>query len=196
MAWIDLTDPTAAQIEAAAVVVQATVVMVALLVARGQLTEARLSRQNQDRPYVIVDFDGDRIEHFVYIDVVNHGRTSAYDVAFTFDPPLSTTMDDTGYGVTKMQIFETGIPMLAPGRRISALFDAARERNQAGLPARYDVEVTYHGEADRKGERQAFRDHLTLDLGVFRNRLSVGRKTIHDVYGELKQIREILAEQS
>lgn len=196
MTWLDLTDPTAAQIEAAAVVIQAAVVMIALVVARGQLMEARLSRQNQDRPFVIVDFDGDRLEHFIYIDVFNLGRTTAYDVSFAFQPPLSTTMDDTGYGVTKMEIFGTGIPMLAPGRRISALFDAAGERNQTDLATRYDVEVRYRGEPNRKGQRKIFLDHLILDLGIFRNRLSVGRKTIHDVHGELKRIREILAKES
>lgn len=177
---------------AVAAAAQTLVVIGALIYARGQLTEARLVREAQDRPFVIVDFDGERLDHFLFIDVSNQGRTTAHDVKFEFDPPLATTMDDLGYGVAHMTMFTEGLSMLAPGRRISALFDHAPDRKGTDLPQRHAVRVMYRGESDRKGRRRSYTDEMVLDVGTYWNRLSVTQHTVHDVHAELERIRKLL----
>ena len=146
-------------------------------------------REAADRPFVVVDFDPDILEGFIYLVVSNQGRTIARDVRFTFDPPLSSTFDDTGYGAAFMAMFSSGLPTLSPGRRITVLFDAVRQRFNSDdtLPDTYTATITYQGEASRQ-----YSDALLLDLAAYKNRLSVTRHTVHDIYGVLEKIRKLL----
>ncbi len=54
-----------------------------------QVHEARKLREEQARPFVIVDFEPDFL---VYLTVQNLGGTMARDVIIQFDKPLKTTL--------------------------------------------------------------------------------------------------------
>ena len=55
-----------------------------------QVHEARRLREEQARPFVIVDFEPDFL---VYLTVENIGRTVARDVTIQFDKPLPSTLE-------------------------------------------------------------------------------------------------------
>jgi hypothetical protein len=169
---------------------QAALVALALVVAAVQLADARADKRARERPFVVVEFDGERHPEEVDIVVRNIGATIARDVEISFDPPLQTTFDDTGYGASFMKSFTEGIPALNPGQSLRAMFDTGAQRAQADLPSRYVATISYSG--DLRGA-QPYSESAVLDLDLFRNRLYSKRYTVHDVYGQLEQMNATLA---
>lgn len=53
-----------------------------------QVREARRLREEQARPWVVVDFEPGWI---LFLSIENIGRTVATDVHIRFDPPLAST---------------------------------------------------------------------------------------------------------
>jgi hypothetical protein len=142
----------------------------------------------QFRPFVVIDFAIPR-SNIIQLEITNIGSTLARDVRFTFDPPLETTFDNTGTGggtrLADRKLFKEGIPTLAPGKTLHALFDQGSARTQAGLPDLYKATVSYRGDPFRR----KFKEDTEIDLGVYR----VGRvnlKDLQDVHGELEKIRK------
>ena len=106
-----------------------------------QVREAPKLREEQARPFVIVDFEPGFL---VYLTVENLGRTMARDVRISFDKPLISTFRDRRQ-LDESPLFREPIPALPPGKKISVLFDQFTERMKAQLPLTYDVEVRYRG---------------------------------------------------
>ncbi len=181
-----------AELAAWSTAAQAALVFVALVVAWVQLKDARDDRNARDRPFVVVEFDGERNHEEVDIVVRNIGATIARDIRIRFDPPLKTSLDDTGYGAAHMKAFSEGIPALTPGQSLRALFDTGPARFDSDLPAQYEASLSYSGDL-RNAE--PYLETLSLDLDLLKSRLYVDRKTVHDVHRELKAIRELLAKQ-
>jgi hypothetical protein len=78
---------------------------------------------------------------FTNLVIDNIGRTVAHDVRFRFDPPIRTSMDDHG-ALGDSPLVREGMPTMAPGQRIEALFDFGPDRAETDLPDRYNVTVT------------------------------------------------------
>lgn len=169
---------------------QATLVAVALAVAAVQLRDARTDRRSRERPFVVVELDGERHPEEVDIVVRNIGQTIARNVTIRFSPPLQTTLDDTGFGAPFMKAFTDLIPTLTPGQSMRCLFDTGPERLKSDLPTTYTVSIDYEG--DLKGAKP-YSEETMLDLDLFKNRVYVQRRTIHDVYGQLERINKSLA---
>lgn len=108
----------------AAVTAWAAWATVAVYVALGifawiQVLQARRLREEQARPFVIVDFEPGFL---VYLTVENIGRTMARDVTVRFDKPLASTL--TGpREINESPLLRQPIPTLPPGRKIRVLFD-------------------------------------------------------------------------
>lgn len=171
---------------AAAITVQALVVLVALVYARRQVIEARSLREAQTRPFVVIDFDVLRLRPMIYLVITNHGPTIARNVRFVFDPPLSSSFDDDHDTVSGVRLLTDGMPTLAPGTEIPILFDSFINRGNE-RPDAYRITVTYDGEGQR-----SYEDVLLIDLGVYRNLHYIDRKDMHHVATELKAIAETL----
>jgi hypothetical protein len=173
----------------AATVVEAAAVVIAVVYAKGQLDELRESREDTTRPFVVVDLDS---RHTIaFIRVTNFGLSIARNVTFTFTPALESTFDDKKgngeYRLAKIDIFANGIPSLAPRRELSTILDHVPPRIQAGLPKRYEVDVSYEGP---KGTR--YTDRQTINLDTHTTLTRIERKDVHDVARYLEEInREI-----
>jgi hypothetical protein len=124
-----------------------------------QVHEARKLREEQARPFVIVDFEPDFL---VYLTVENLGRTMARDVTIHFDKLLETTLKDRPK-LDELPLFREPIPTLPPGKKIRVLFDQFPARLDAGLPLTYDVTLRYQGPTGRKEWKHPYR----LDLGMY-----------------------------
>jgi hypothetical protein len=162
--------------------VQLLVLVSAAVFAWYQLREARDLREEQGRPFVVIDIEGGRPTLFDLV-VKNTGRTIARDVRFVFDPPLESSMDHVT--VDGLKMFRDGISTLAPGKEIRTLFDSGPSRYEAKLPDVYAVSVTYSG---RRGK--PYHERVDLDFGLYWNRMYVTVRDLHDVHKELSGIHQ------
>jgi hypothetical protein len=145
-----------------------------------QVYEARKLREEQARPFVIVDFDPGFL---VYLTVENLGRTMARDVRIDFGKPLESTL--TGRReIDESPLFREPIPALPPGKKIRVLFDDFGARVKAGLPLTYDVKLRYRGPTGRKEWKEPYR----LDLGMYLD--SEPTKGIPELVAEVVNIRK------
>jgi hypothetical protein len=111
-----------------------------------QVLQARRLREEQARPFVIVDFEPGFL---VYLTVENIGRTMARDVSIRFDEPLESTLSGPRE-IDESPLLRKPIPTLPPGRKIRVLFDQYAARLEAGLPLTYDVTLRYKGPLGKK----------------------------------------------
>lgn len=173
---------------------QLAVLVLAAFVAWRQVSEARQLREEQARPFVVVDFEIDH-DGLIYVVVSNLGRTIARDVRLTFKPEPHTTLDresdpeDPPFREAK--ILREGIPSLAPGKRIPAMFDFGmnRVKKKDRYPDVYEVTVEYR---DSTGRRLPAETNV-LDLGIYWNVLRIGGKDIGDIHKSLQTIGKHLA---
>jgi hypothetical protein len=161
----------------------ALIILVAAIVAWFQLHEAQTLRENQTRPFVVIEFNP-HSDSFINLRISNLGATMARNVRFSIDPPLATTRR-AEHDVMAMQLFKSGIRSLVPGRVIEFFFDSWIGRD--GMTNIHTVEVTYTGE---RGKR--YRDVLDLDLDMYLGMRFIRRHTIHDVHKQLENIASIL----
>ncbi len=166
------------------------VLFAAAVVAITQVREARRLREDQARPFVVIDFvpvTGVVIE----IRVKNIGATLARNVRFEFEPALKSTHDSEGTRgpVADLKLFQDGIPALVPGREIKVFFDRYPELVKAALPKQYDVTIHYE---DRHG-RQLDEERTVLDLVMLEGTGGVTRHGLHDIHKQLEKISKTLA---
>jgi hypothetical protein len=124
-----------------------------------QVLQARRLREEQARPFVIVDFEPGFL---VYLTVENIGRTMARDVSIRFDKPLESTLSGPRE-IDESPLLRKPIPTLPPGRKIRVLFDQYAARLEAKLPLTYDVTLHYKGPFGKKAWEHPYR----LDLGIY-----------------------------
>jgi hypothetical protein len=181
-----VTSEPAATITAVSTALTTVILFATAVFARRQVKEARQLREAQFRPFVVIDFDVASHPPLIDLVISNLGPVMARDVAFTFDPELSSSFDESPVeGAPRrfadLKLFREGLPTLAPGKRINVLFDSWIQRGE--LPDAYTVKVTYRGEGSRRYE-----DEIRLDLGSFRYLRRVGRRGLHDIHRELEKI--------
>jgi hypothetical protein len=178
---------TAERVVALATAGQLLVLVAAALYARAQVKEARELRQEQARPFVVVDFEPEQ-SPFMELVVANLGKTMARNVRIKVEPPLKSSLDTAGpVPVAKLKMFTEGIPSLAPGKRMVTLFDSMIDRKDLNLPNSYQVQLSYEWDGG-----DPIIDTQRLDLDLYRYRMSVTRHTIHDVNKTLDKIHRLL----
>jgi hypothetical protein len=163
------------------------VLVLAAFVAWRQVKEAQRLRQEQARPFVVIDFHP--WATIIELTIKNVGATLARDVMFAFDPPLATTHDKTsGRGnLMDLSLFKNGIPAFAPGKEITLFFDTFPARLEHGLPLAYEVVVSYRDPAGHE-----YREPTKLDLEMYVGTGGITRHDIHDVHKRLDEISKTL----
>ncbi|MBS1878620.1 MAG: hypothetical protein JST31_03810 [Actinobacteria bacterium] len=162
---------------------QLAVLIAAAVVAWYQVREARHLREQQIRPFVVVDFDVESDTN-VYFQVSNLGTSLARDVKIVIDPPLESAIDTD---VGRLKMLNEGIATLAPGKVYRTFFDMGFRRAETDLPMNHLATVTY---ADETGERP-FRETVNLDLDQYMNMKFIQKRGIHDVHRQLESIGKI-----
>ena len=146
-----------------------------------QVHEARKLREEQARPFVIVDFEPGFL---VYLTVENLGRTMARDITIEFDQPLESTLRGPRE-IDESPLFREPIPTLPPGKKIRVLFDQFNNRLEAGLPLTYNVKLRYHGPRRRKPWEDRYRLDLSMYIGA-----GLPPKGIPELVAEVESIRK------
>lgn len=143
--------------QAAAAVAGLAVAIIVACFAGYQVVEARRLRDEQARPYVIVDFEFSGL--MVKIAISNTGATPATNVRITFDKPLQT-VTSARPDPNKAAVFTDLIPMIAPGRKMTVPWDSVPAMYEDGtVPMSYTATVEYD---DHRGRRQD--EKYVLDL--------------------------------
>jgi hypothetical protein len=151
-----------------------------------QVLQAKKLREGQARPFVVVDFE---MGHppVMYLVVANLGRTMARNVRFEIDPPFKSGVDKSSpVPLANLKLFAEGIPSLAPGKRITFLFDLLHTRPKE-LPSSYQVRIHYEWDGGKP-----ITDILRLDLDLYRSLIPAQRETVHNVSRTLKKIERQL----
>jgi hypothetical protein len=181
------TDPSWTDIAGVGIIgAQLLVLIAAALVAWRQVREARRLREEQNRPFVVVDFERQEGSKAIILAVSNIGTSLARNVRFTFDPALASTWSYVPFDELKM--LRDGISTLAPRKVIRTVFDLSHHRweRRDELPDVYEARVRY---TDDRGKRD-FDERMQLDLGIYWNLVNVERHGLHDVHNRLKDIRD------
>jgi hypothetical protein len=167
------------------VAAQLIVLIAAAIFARRQVNEARELREEQNRPFVVVDFECEQ-GYMMYLVVMNMGTSLARDVRIEIDPPLDSAID---IEVGKLKMLNEGIATLAPGKKLRTFFDMSFRRNEdrPDLPMNYVARVRY---TDEKRKR-SFNETLNLDMDQYMHMHTVTRHGLHDIHGQLERIRKV-----
>jgi hypothetical protein len=182
---VDISTWGPAEVEAAATVGGLVIAIVVAVFAWVQLRQAKHLREEQARPYVIVDID---FRGFgVSIVVQNIGATPAYDVRVTFDKLLETTMTRRK-PLEEVAVFARPIPMVAPGRSIHVPFDRMPNRlKRADLPTEYVATVKYR---DSK-KKWVPPEEYPFDLATYADTLSP-KKGLPEVATAVQELNKSL----
>ena len=155
------------------------VLLLTLLYAARQLSEAKRLRREQFRPWVTVGF------HFrsnvAFVRIKNVGATAARDVRLGFSPDLVSTRSEK---IGKVPMLGEPTPVLVPGEERLLLLDSVPARLQSDLPRRHTAHVTYR---DHHGEELPT-EEFVLDFGLL-DGTRVLDKGLHDLVEELKRLR-------
>jgi hypothetical protein len=185
----NISDPTWTDIAGFGILAaQLVVLVVAAFVAWRQVREARRLREEQNRPFVVIDFERQERTRAILLTISNLGTSLARDVRFDFTPPLESTWSHVPF--TELKMFRDGISTLAPGKVIQTIFDISHQRfeRREDLPDVYEARVRY---TDERGKRP-FDERMHLDLGIYWNLTQVERYGVHDIHERLKDIRNEL----
>jgi hypothetical protein len=168
------------------VAAQLLVLVAAAIFAWRQVKEARELREEQNRPFVVADFDVEG-GYLVYLQVENMGTSLARDVRIEINPPLESAID---IEIGKLKMLNDGIATLAPGKKYRAFFDMSFRRNEdrPDLPMNYTARVRYSDER----RKRSFDETLNLDLDQYMEIRTVSRHGLHEIHKQLEQLRKIL----
>lgn len=180
---------TPADWSALAGVVTALVAVAAALFAFMQVRQARLLREEQAQPIVVVDFESAPVWHnAIELVIQNIGKTIATNVHVTFDPPLKSTQRHEGYDLAQSTLLTKGIPTMPPGKRVTAMFDLSHERKDSGLPMAYVAKVDF---ADAHGRAQQSLTYV-LDLEFMYGLMRFTEYGVHDAAKALREMRDAM----
>ncbi len=189
---------------AVAAISQAATVLVAgvaLIYARGQVREARETRERVAQPDVAVYIDHHDVRHYLDLVIKNFGQTTAYNVRLTL-PPLQVapyTNQITGEEVTSLWLPDT-IAVLAPGQEWRTVWDSAVRREDYRKKHREDLRSHFVGsvEFDDKmlADKPSYSNPISLDAKMFWNttwiRQNEGKTVkdaLYDIAGTIKSYK-------
>lgn len=151
-----------------------------------QVRHTAQAREDQTRPYVIVDFEFQGWEVLLATQHRHDPSDECSDhIRQALDAPHIDDPDE-------LAVFRDGIPMLAPGRLIAVPFGNGpsffAENTDEHFPLRYVARVEYSGHGGRKRYRDA---DLVLDLMPYKHTL-VARDDLHKISQHLKDVKGLM----
>jgi hypothetical protein len=187
-AWAALGTCVAAGFAGATVVIGG----LAAWFARGQVLEARRTRQRVAQPNVVVFADLSPDDwHYLDFVIKNFGETPAYAIKLTL-PPLAVVPWDnllTGEKVTSLYLPDS-LVVLAPGQEWRTMWESgirlqdyetkrklAKENPQLNLPVEPELQSVFVGRVDYLDADDNPHDNpIYLDTKAFHNVMRVGKE--------------------
>jgi hypothetical protein len=165
------------------------VAVIAAVFAFVQVRQARRVREEQAAPYVIVQFESsEAAPHLRDVVVRNIGTTPAFDITISVSPDLIRADEIPEYPFMKSKPVREGIKMLAPGQKIRMFFDSVADRNGAGLPSEFQVEVQSKNSKGKKLPAGRF----TLDIDWGRDSVHTSIRNLHWIGARIENVEKSL----
>jgi hypothetical protein len=179
--------------------------IIALIYARQQIRRNHRLATEETRPHVGMFMEPHATDwHVIELVVRNFGKTSAYDVSFTFPhPPTVAEYENAtdGYAdVVELQL-PRQLPTLAPGQEWRTVWDSALDRAQLGegIESRFPGTVTYYDRVEtprgwkfRQRRRRPFETKVVLDWEALPPVQRIELMTNHNLAKREKEKLELL----
>lgn len=164
------------------------VLLGSLVFAYRQVKEASRLREQQTRPFVVVDFDLEWARTLIHFVIENVGKTVATNVSIRFDQTPQAAAAPNVPDLAESNLLKGGIPTLPPGKVFRTFFDSFPQRLEEGLPMTYRVTLTYW---DYRGKSKWEEDYV-LDLSFYLDLGAIERNGLHEIGKSLKAIEKEL----
>lgn len=166
----------------------------AALYARGQVREARETRERVAQPEVVVFVDHHQVRRYVDLVIKNFGQTTAYNIQITLpDLQVATYRNrHDGKEVTHL-LYPKKIAVLAPGQEWRTVWDSAvrRENFKGVLTDQYGGTVQFDDKVDGPNKR-TYSNPIALDIKMFWNTMWIEQTKGKSVQNALYDIAETL----
>jgi hypothetical protein len=172
----------------------------ALILARGQIDEARRARaltadldRARTQPYVVM-FTEPSGATPVLIDLVvkNFGQSAATNVRIDLSPWPSRTKGGGQDDEEEVAMPEV-IPILAPGQEWRTLWDNGLKRKKTDLPDKHVGTVSYEGLPNADGTISQLATPTVIDWSIYKSRRWVEVRTAHDSAKSLREIERVMS---
>lgn len=166
----------------------------AAVYARGQVLEARKTRERTAQPNVVVYVDRHEVRRYMDLVIKNFGQTTAYNVRLNV-PPLQVAPYrnlNTGEEVKSLYVPQT-IAVLAPGQEWRTVWDSAvrREKHRGALQDQFVGHVEFDDKINP--DKPSYRNPISLDIKMFWNTTWITQdkgetvqKALYEIAGTLK----------
>jgi hypothetical protein len=161
----------------------------ALIYARGQVKEARDTRERVAQPEVVVFVDRHEVRRYMDLVIKNFGQTTAYNVRLTLPAlEVAPSSNRRNEGVETLYVPEK-LAVLAPGQEWRTMWDSAvrRENYNGDLKDQYGGFVEFDDKVDGPGKR-SYRNPIALDIKMFWNTTWIEQKKGKSVEKALYEI--------
>jgi hypothetical protein len=178
------------EVGALAAILQFVVLAIAGVFGYLQLNQVRLARNSQYRPFVVVYCQLVESAQWLFeIVVENIGAIPARNVKFKFTPELKSTIGRGQVAATpQWAALNKGIGTLAPGQKITHLFDSLESRSDGSeLPSEYQVSITSEGGYAKEAER--YLEDSSIDIGAW---IGAGFKIVYGIHDVAKSLDAIV----
>ncbi len=179
--------------------------VVALVFANQQIRRNRRLAIEETRPNVGMFMEPHAADwHLIELVVRNFGKTSAYDVSFTFPhPPTVAEYENAtdGYAdVVELQL-PRQLPTLAPGQEWRTVWDSALDRSELGegIESRFPGTLTYYDRVETprgwklwQRRRRQFETKVVLDWAALPPVQRIELMTNHNLAKREKEKLELL----
>ncbi len=179
--------------------------VVALIFANQQIRRNRRLATEETRPHVGMFMEPHAADwHLIELVVRNFGKTSAYDVSFTFPHPPTVAeyenATDRYADVVELQLPHQ-LPTLAPGQEWRTVWDSALDRAELGegIESRFPGTLTYYDRAETprgwkfwQRRRSSFETKVVLDWDELPPVQRIELMTNHNLAKREKEKLELL----
>lgn len=165
--------------QAAAAVATFAIATIAAVLALVQVRQARLLREEQARPYVVVYLERTE-DNSLDLVVKNFGLTAARNVHLSSTPDLHIVWNGAR---EPLKTFEL-LPILAPGQDWRTIYDFADQRGRADDTTTFSVTVY----SEDSHHRRLTPETYLLDANVYAGVEYMERKGMHDIGESLETI--------
>jgi hypothetical protein len=203
--WHQVTGATSGTWLAWAVWALLALGVIALIYIGQQNRRNRRAATEETRPHVAMFMEPHAADwHVIELVVRNFGKTSAYDVSFTFPhPPTVAEYENAtdGYAdVVELQL-PRQLPTLAPGQEWRTVWDSALDRSELGegIESRFPGTVTYYDRVETprgwklwQRRRRRFETKVVLDWAALPPVQRIELMTNHNLAKREKEKLELL----
>jgi hypothetical protein len=203
--WHQVTGATSGTWLAWAVWALLALGVIALIYIGQQNRRNRRAAIEETRPHVGMFMEPHAADwHVIELVVRNFGKTSAYDVSFTFPhPPTVAEYENAtdGYAdVVELQL-PRQLPTLAPGQEWRTVWDSALDRSELGegIESRFPGTVTYYDRVEKprgwklwRSRRRPFETKVVLDWAALPPVQRIELMTNHNLAKREKEKLELL----